>query len=98
MAEGGHEPVHVGRGDPVEHLARALGEKPSPEARTRLKKLLRECEAVPPAVVRERRAVAALEWIGTPAARAVLRALADGASGARLTAEAKTALGRMAGR
>jgi hypothetical protein len=42
-------------------------------------------------------AVATLEWIGTPAARALLRALADGAPRARLTVEARAALKRLEG-
>jgi hypothetical protein len=46
-------------------------------------------------VLRELRAVAALEWAGTTPARRHLRALADGASGARLTVAAKAALERL---
>jgi hypothetical protein len=47
--------------------------------------------------VRHHRAVVALERIGTPAARALLRALADGFQRARLTIEARAALKRLDG-
>jgi hypothetical protein len=41
------------------------------------------------------RAVVALERVGTPDARALLRTLADGAPLARLTLEARAALERL---
>jgi hypothetical protein len=41
------------------------------------------------------RAVAVLEWIGSPAGREVLRALSEGAPLARLTREARAALQRL---
>lgn len=44
------------------------------------------------------RAVEVLEWIGTPQAQEILRALAAGAPGARLTQEASASLQRLAGR
>jgi hypothetical protein len=42
------------------------------------------------------RAVTALEHVGTPDARRVLRRLSEGAADARLTREAKTVLERLA--
>jgi hypothetical protein len=44
---------------------------------------------------RERRCLAVLEQIGSVEARALLRELATGSPGARLTTEAKAVLGRM---
>ncbi len=49
------------------------------EVRRRLETLLHQCDATSPAVLRHQRAVATLEWIRTPAARALLRTLAGGA-------------------
>jgi RNA polymerase sigma factor (sigma-70 family) len=78
-------------------LRRALERRPTPEARRRLSDLL----ALPPGrlragpeVLRGLRAVAALESIGTPGARQVLEDLAAGSPEARLTQEARAALGR----
>jgi WD40 repeat protein len=69
-------------------LRRAVGRRPSPEARRRLNDLL----ALPPGrlragpeVLRGLRAVGALESIGTPGAREVLEGLAGGNPEARLT-------------
>jgi len=84
MAEGVAEP-----------LARALKGDPGPEVRRRVEELLSQCEEASPRSGRHRRAVATLEWIGTPAARAVLRDLADGDPKARLTGEAQAALKRL---
>jgi hypothetical protein len=54
---------------------------------------------VPPdEAVRQLRAVAVLERIGSDDARALLRTLADGAEGASLTQEAKASLARLAKR
>jgi WD40 repeat protein len=78
-------------------LAKALQGNVSLELRRRLEALLRKCEATSPRGLRQHRAVAALEWIGTPAARAWLRALAGGAPRARLTIEARAALRRLEG-
>jgi WD40 repeat protein len=82
-------------GEGAAHLiARALEKKVNLELRRRLEALLRKCSALG---LREHRAIATLEWIGTPAARAVLRTLAAGARDARLTVEARAALKRLEG-
>jgi hypothetical protein len=65
------------------------------EMRLRLEELLRKASATSNVSLQQHRAVAALEWIGTPGARALLRKLADGAPGARLTVEASAALKRL---
>ena len=57
-----------------------------------------EAECWPPERLREWRALEVLEQIGTPEARAVLKALAEGAPAARLTQGAKVALERLAKR
>ena len=72
----------------------ALGGKISIEMKGRLELLLRKSEATSATSLRHHRAVAMLEWIGTPDARAQLRALADGAPDARRTIEALAALKR----
>jgi RNA polymerase sigma factor (sigma-70 family) len=78
-------------------LQSALNQDPSPEARHRIRTLLRELAAAnSPALLRGVRAVEVLELIGIPEARKVLRTLADGASNARLTQEAKATLARQA--
>jgi hypothetical protein len=51
-----------------------------------------------PAAVRDRRATAVLERIGTPEARALLESVAGGAPGARRTRDAKACLERLAKR
>jgi RNA polymerase sigma factor (sigma-70 family) len=77
-------------------LQRALGGKPTPEARRRMQELQRQIdeEVVAGEALLGIRAVAALEHIGTPPARQLLEALASGAEGALLTEEAKAALAR----
>jgi WD40 repeat protein len=83
-------------GEGAEHLlVKALQGNVSAEARRRLQELLRQCEGTSTFGMRQHRAVAALEWIGTPSARALLVALADGAPRARLTLEARSALQRL---
>jgi hypothetical protein len=75
----------------------ALKGTPSVEARRRLESILRKLQGGPgPEELRELRAVQALERIGSPQARAILRALARGAPVARQTQEAKEALERLA--
>jgi WD40 repeat protein len=77
------------------HLVKALRGDPDLELRRRVERLLTRCNETSTASKRNHRAVAALEWIGTPAARALLRRLAGGAPGARLTVEARAALARL---
>jgi len=72
-------------------LKKALEGKVSLELQRRLEALLSKCEATSRAGMQHHRTVALLEWIGTPAARALLRTLADGAPRARLTIEAQAA-------
>ena len=78
------------------HLENALEGKPSLDARRRIADILAKLprQSLPP-LVRELRALEALERMGTPAARAVLKRLADGAAEDRLTREAKAALERL---
>jgi WD40 repeat protein len=83
-------------GQGAEHLLRkALQGNVSPEARRRIQALLNKGDEVSAVSKRQHRAVAALEWVGTPAARALLRSLAAGAPRARLTLEARAALKRL---
>ncbi len=74
-----------------------LSKAPSGEVRRRVARLLEGIDGplVPAALLRPLRAVAALEHIGTPAARDLLRRLAGGVAEARLTREAKAALDRL---
>jgi hypothetical protein len=87
------------RGTVVEGTLRTALQKPtSAEQRERLEGLLAKLNlAVPPAgdELRGLRAVWLLERIGTAEARKVLEKLAGGASGSRVTAEAKAALNRL---
>lgn len=78
-------------------LTAALAGKVSAETRGRLERLLGQSDAAAARLVRHTRAVAALEWLGTPDAVAHLRALAAGAPRARLTADARAALTRLKG-
>jgi RNA polymerase sigma factor (sigma-70 family) len=76
-------------------LQRALMAKPSAEAAKRIESLLTALAArkLSPAEVRDLRAVQALEWQGTPAARALLAEWAKGDPTAALTRAAQ-AVGR----
>jgi hypothetical protein len=78
-------------------LRAALGGKPSPEARKRIQALLRTIDGPVQdrETLRAMRAVAVLEDVGTREARAVLTTLAGGVAEARLTREARAALGRL---
>jgi hypothetical protein len=87
-------------GDAAEpSLQRTLQDKPSPEVRARVEQFLAKLDwASSPERLRLLRAIEALEHIGTPEAKAVLKTLADGAPEARLTREAKASLDRLAKR
>jgi hypothetical protein len=78
----------------------ALRRAPSLEAERRIRRLLAEPHKArwSPDMLRRLRAVAVLERVATPEARAVLGALAKGAPEARLTQEAQSALRRLEGR
>jgi RNA polymerase sigma factor (sigma-70 family) len=82
-------------------LREALDKKPSLELRRRIEHLLARLspEVIDaPEMLRELRAVCVLEQIDTPESRRQLEALAKGMATARLTREAKAALGRLAAR
>jgi hypothetical protein len=81
-------------------LRRALAGHPSPEVRRRLEALLAGVEdrTWPPEQLCVLRAVEVLEHVATAKARRVLRSVADGAPGARLTQEAKASLERLSRR
>jgi RNA polymerase sigma factor (sigma-70 family) len=78
-------------------LVEALARKPSLEARRRMEALLPRQRGVlrDTETLRVVRAIAVLEDIGTPEARAVLKTLAGGTEGARQTQEARKALDRV---
>ncbi len=76
----------------------ALKGRRSAESRRRLEELLARLGDWPPERLRVARAVEVLERVGTPPAREVLRALADGEPEAWLTREARAALGRLSAR
>ena len=76
-------------------LREALRANPELEPRQRIERLLGELEQLSPEKVRELRAVEALERMHTPQADDLLRKLARGAPGARLTREAADACRRL---
>jgi hypothetical protein len=79
---------------PALERARAIA---SPETRRRIGELLGRLDSPvpPPEVLRAVRAVAVLEYVGTPEARRVLQGLEKGAPEARLTREARASLERL---
>jgi hypothetical protein len=80
-------------------LREALKAGPSPEKRRRLEGLLSALEGqLSGEALRDVRAVAVLERVGTPEARKLLKELAGGIAEARLTREVKVSLGRLANR
>jgi WD40 repeat protein len=76
-------------------LRKALKGRVSLEARRRIREILGPSESIGETSLRHHRAVTALEWIGTPAARDLLRTLAGGVPEARLTLDARAALKRL---
>jgi hypothetical protein len=78
-------------------LRKALADMPSVEVRRRAEELVSSATrwTPRPARLRELRALRVLEQIGAPEARTVLERMAEGATEARLTREAKAALGRL---
>jgi WD40 repeat protein len=78
-------------------LRQALANKPSPERKRRIADLLEKLDgyALAPETLRAVRAVEALEHIGTSQARALLKALAQGAAEARQTRDAQASLARL---
>jgi hypothetical protein len=70
---------------------------PSAEVRRKAEALLAKADSLAPSAeaLRGLRAVEALEHAGTPEARRLLEALSRGAAAARLTCEARLALGRL---
>jgi HEAT repeat protein len=78
-------------------LRKRLAEKPPLEVRQRIQPLLDRLAGfvTDPEQVRALRAVELLERIGTPEAQSLLKDLAKGAEGARLTVEAQGALKRL---
>jgi WD40 repeat protein len=77
-------------------LEKALAAPPSVEVHQRVRNLLEALKRGPtPLAIRDMRAVQALELAGTAEARETLRAWAGGASGARLTEDARAALRRL---
>ena len=77
-------------------VRQALAGKRTPESRRRLEQILEPLDepVASPEALRVLRAVEVLERLGTPEAEQVLQSLATGAPEARLTQEAKAALGR----
>jgi hypothetical protein len=77
-------------------LRKALAQRPSPEAKAPLERLL-EGESRPPSaeVLRHHRALRALEWAGTPEARGFLAELGSGGPSAPWTQEANAAVRRL---
>jgi RNA polymerase sigma factor (sigma-70 family) len=77
-------------------LRKALAGRPSAEARLRATQILEKLGPLNPLRMHTVRAVAVLEYIGTPEAQDLLQKLAQGAPEAWLTREAKAALERLA--
>src|SRR5437764_1205516 len=90
----GGGPMKARMAEQIEPLLRKAGDNSaSPEVRRRIPTILAAVRAVPSSNrLRTLRAITALERIGTPEAREVLKRLADGDAAARETREAKAAL------
>src|SRR5262249_17498698 len=85
-------------GEPVAGaLRKALGRATDLESRRRIEQVLEEIERPVPSGKRLQalRAVEVLGKVGTPAGQELLATLAEGASGARLTSEARITLERL---
>jgi hypothetical protein len=76
-------------------LLDALAAKPTLEFKRRAERLLKALPKADPKSVLQTRALEVLERIGTPDAVAVLKKLANGAAGSRLTREARESLDRV---
>jgi RNA polymerase sigma factor (sigma-70 family) len=76
-------------------LRRALAADPSPEARHRIQTLLEALQPTAKEPLGQRRAIAVLEQLGTPAARHVLEDLSKRVPETILTREAKASLERL---
>ncbi len=76
-------------------LRKSLEKGPSAEVRRALRKALGGLDTATPERLRAMRSVEALEWVGTAEAARLLAALARGAAGATLTAEAAAARDRL---
>jgi WD40 repeat protein len=85
-----------GVGEP--QLRKVLDNRPPAETRRRIKELLEQLDGLVllPKEVRNLRALAVLEQCGTQESMTVLKGLANGAPGARLTQDAKAVLDRAA--
>jgi Tol biopolymer transport system component len=81
-------------------MRKALAETKSAEVKQRLERLLERLErtTIPPEELLAIQAVEVLERVGSAEAKDVLRGLAKGDESARLTQEAKAALGRLSAR
>jgi len=81
-------------------LRNALSSRPSLEVRRRIEPLLEKLEGVPasPQTLRQTRAIAVLESIGTAEAQQILNTLAQGMPEARITREAQAAVARLSAR
>jgi hypothetical protein len=80
-------------------LRKKMTEKPSLEVRQRIRRMLSKLEPAESADrLRTLRVIQVLEYMGTPQAKEYLHQLANGATGVRLTNEAKAALQRLAKR
>jgi hypothetical protein len=85
-----------GLGDLAEPaLHKALDGEPSLVLRRRIERLLDKLYVPTPRQLRDLRAVELLELVGRSDARQLLKTLADGVSGTRLTREAKSAIERL---
>jgi hypothetical protein len=76
-------------------LQKVIDGQPSAEVRSRVNRLLEKLATPAPELLRNLRALEALEAVGGPEARQVVEKIANGAAEARLTRDAKAALARL---